>query len=420
MLLFFPGIESDYENRPLSRFPEKLSTDFPKQLEEYYSDNFGLRATYVSLHSYLIQKIFNDSPDPKVISGKDGWLFLEEAASDFMKTNTFDDHQVHRIYRTLKQMSEYLETIGTKFYFTIAPNKNTIYGEYMPDRYVTKEKPSNLRLVSSYLNEKDFEYIDLSYVLTEDKNNTTTYHKKDTHWNNHGAFIAYRKILTDMNLSGTGLTEPSYVVKKDYMGDLQRMLTPAIRINDHQMYFDIQKNYSYTTRFRSFDDILIGTKNSSARGSIIMYRDSFANALIPFISNSFASATYSRQLPYEIDMIGEDPVDFALLEIAERNLSYLLSYPPYFPAIAIPGASNDDYILFSDISDVTIREKNGWSIVNGQIMPDNVMEVYVSVLENNMTVFYEAYTYEKTDEEGLFFQVMLKGTDGLEIYRPVE
>ena len=59
-----------------------------------------------------------------------------------------------------------------------------------------------------------------------------------------------------------------------------------------------------------------------------MFRDSFGNALYPFMAEDFREATITRQMPYPLAQVQAG--DTVVVEIVERNLANLLKYPPDF------------------------------------------------------------------------------------------
>ena len=324
VMTVFPDLIKNYENRAVSRFPDEIDLDFATKFQEYFSDNFGLRSVYVSLNSILDQTLLNDSPNSKVIQGKNGWLYFDKTINDYMRSNNLTEDEIHKIYVDLKQTSDYLQSKGITFLFTIAPNKNSIYPENMPLRFTPNSNKSNLQLLSDYFNKMDFQYIDLYRVLMEEKDDQQLYHKKDTHWNNYGAYLVYYEILSNLGVKVKEVGSLSYQKREDYFGDLQKMLTPAFKIYDQQIYFDIDSTYTYKNKLKSFEDMLIETNKSDSNGTIVMFRDSFANALIPYISNSFNKAVYLRAFPYDLSKIEEYAPDYVIIEIAERNIPDLI------------------------------------------------------------------------------------------------
>ena len=65
-----------------------------------------------------------------------------------------------------------------------------------------------------------------------------------------------------------------------------------------------------------------------------MFRDSFGNTLYADMAESFATACFSRSMPLRLDLLASDPAETVVVELVERNLSWLATRPPVMPAPA--------------------------------------------------------------------------------------
>ena len=68
------------------------------------------------------------------------------------------------------------------------------------------------------------------------------------------------------------------------------------------------------------------TSENAANGRLILCRDSFGNALHPFLAADFREAVITRQMPYPLEQVQAG--DTVIVEIVERNLANILKYPP--------------------------------------------------------------------------------------------
>ena len=94
------------------------------------------------------------------------------------------------------------------------------------------------------------------------------------------------------------------------------------------------------------DSIAIRTSGEGS-GVLLAFRDSFGNALYPYLADSFAEARFSRATAYPLNQASEMGADFVLIELVERNLAYLLENVPVMPAPAraLPSHGEADGIL---------------------------------------------------------------------------
>jgi hypothetical protein len=378
--LMAAGVQSvNRENRSLAQMPALLddgkpNLGFPKQFESYFSDNFGLRQGYVTAWNALNTYGLGTSPDTSVIAGRDGWLFYGDEAHDYLGRNVLSDADVFRIRRTLELEQEYLSSKGIAFVFTVAPNKSTLYGQYMPARYEKSAGPSNLSELALSLASSGVTYADLYSALQPFTNGTQLYLKKDSHWNNLGALIGYRAIMDAANRAGLGVSydlysNASYKLQQNWDGDLEAMLLPAFNDKDWQAAFNIGQNFKYAQRPRSMEDMRIATSSNANTKRLLMFRDSFANALIPLLSNNFGYACYMRAVPYDFTALEQEKPEVVIEEIVERNIPNLLQTAPVMPAPQ--RALNTENAVPTDAgTDIEVSDQGTMLKINGWISPE--------------------------------------------------
>ena len=167
-------------------------------------------------------------------------------------------------------MQETLNEKGVQFLFTVAPNKNSLYGENMP-------------------------YYD-SLKVSSDKN-----------------LVNLQKYLRQEQVS---------------YGDLYEMLYPLAMTPEEEVYYDRQTTFAYVGEVVSNFDPKITTVNPVKEGSLVMFRDSFGNALLPFMADAYSSAYFSRGVPYQMSEVDEKNADTVIVERAERFLPEMAQLPP--------------------------------------------------------------------------------------------
>lgn len=378
------------EKRALAEMPglvdkDGLNTAFTKEFDDYYTENFAFRPDLITMHAALESTVFNRSVSDQVIIGKDGWLFFTPTLSDFTKTDVLTDNEIYRIVRTLEIQQTALEQRGIGFVFTVAPNKASIYGEYMPDRYIAVGEKNNNELLYEALAETDISYVNLNEKLRGGKGQL--YHKLDTHWNNTGAMVAYNALMEAVkslysDFEYTRLPQEPWRVEKTWEGDLSGMLYPSAGMLDEQHVYDVQQNYSSARPIRSMEDMKILVTCETGSLDALMFRDSFANALIPLMSNEFASITYSRATPYDYSLLHDD-TDVVILEIVERNLPNILLDAPVIcaPLVQLNADAAYGYLVEGALN---VRYKDEYILVSGMALPpdyrpDADYDVYLSV-----------------------------------------
>lgn len=348
-----PFVKSDSaEKRELSEFPSvttadgRLNFDFFDEFDTWFSEHFAFRQQFVNADSRVKSTLMGTSPDSDVIVGRDGWLYYGDTANDFLNINTLSKREISNIVHNLRMIDNYCKTSGAEFLFFSAPNKNSIYPENMPFNYVPSDNADNYELLSVELAEDDF-WLDMKSALLSADSSVPLYHRTDTHWNNLGAYVGHSAIMAKLGkeICSAGT---NWYTKNDRQGDLAQMLYPIEKAKDTQIYNDYEYEYTYQGRFRGLDDITINTTNENAVGELLMFRDSYGEAILPYMAECFNNAEFSRVVPYRLNDIENKTV---ILEIVERNLGNLQKYAPVMTA------------PIADISDITAEIYNGDDVV---------------------------------------------------------
>ena len=312
--------------RPGGGFNDEVLTE----LSDYTAQRFGLRQELVTLYARLNAAVFSESATDSVILGKDGWLFYADTLADYEGASALSDRSLWSAARTLFLIQEYASTQGAEFLFVMAPNKNTLYPAYMPDRFPRAQEPGNWERLQAQLQQQGVAYVDLTEVFGQLP--SPAYYKTDSHWTPYGSAVAHDAILAALGRSSdlSGETFTSAV----HTGDLYAMLYPASEGGETAPVLARERTFSHVGAFRSPEDMTIRTESGSGQGSLLMFRDSFGNTLYADMAESFATACFSRSMPLRLDLLASDPAETVVVELVERNLSWLATRPPVMPAPA--------------------------------------------------------------------------------------
>ncbi len=335
--VFLPASDTDAEGRELAPFPSVLTEGKPNlafftELDTYITEHFTARQSLIRLNGCLKETLFRTGTD-QVIVGRDGFLFYAETAPDFTGESLLSQQEIDEIADAVAALSDYAAEHGAKLLFTIAPNKNTVCGDKMPWAYRPYEGTSNTDALYAALDARDVLYADLRHHLSAAAENNSVYHKRDTHWNGRGALVAYRAILAAAGMTDTVFAGCSFVEVPGFPGDLDEMLYPGAGRTETDYLPDVPTEdlFIYTSAYTSPMDMSITTRGGEV-GRILMFRDSFGSALIPYFSASAAEVRYERATPYRIDILETFNADLVIIEIAERNIGTLTD-----AAARIPG-----------------------------------------------------------------------------------
>ena len=389
-------------------------TAFTEKADEYIAQNFGFRNRLVYAGNMLKKSLFKTSGQSDVIVGEDGWLFYSRALEDFLGTSVLDEVSLDRSCAVVLMMQEYVEREGGDFFFVSAPNKMSVYGEYMPYYYMEGSGQGNYELLYGRLLDAGVHTVQLKNILTLEKlGGVQLYHKLDSHWNNYGAAVAYEAVADALTAvygsSYEGYTSYSglpYELRESFSGDLQSMLLPGSKKKDVQAEFAVQESFEYTSRFRGEDDLVISTSNAAApvEKSVTLFRDSFGNALYWFFANEYSSLNAKREIPYNIYQAASGS-GLVVVELVERNLKNLLSYTPVVPSLRL----SESYFEGS----VSCREEEAEAVVSITTTSDGLLQISGScaALAEYAYIYMEAEVMEADCANTAVYQV-LPGENG--------
>lgn len=368
----------------------KLNTSWLSDAADWINDHFYLRQELISLNNWLKANVLATSGTDDVLLGEDGWLFYGSTLDDYTGQNSMTQRELCSAASNIALMAEFAENQGREFAFMIAPNKNSLYPEYMKDYGVVSDVHDAHRL-QQLLEEMGVSYIDLFAALGEADETAIAplYFAHDSHWNDMGAALAADVINARFGKESSYYQSTNFSYPIRYTGDLYEMVYPAFAdTEDSWFYSGASLEYEFTSKATQPDSITLLT-GSEETGSLLVYRDSFGNLLYPFLADSYGSVRFSRATSYDLTLEGEH----VLIELVERNLRYLITYVP---------------VMESPVRDITLPESasgtaqaqskpkskapEGWCLWQGELpaQPDDFASVYVACEET----VYEAFCLE--------------------------
>lgn len=272
-----------------------FNPDFLAETAAYVNGRFSFRLEGITAWAKLNAALFRTSTAENVLLGRDGWLFYAPTIHDYTGDAPMTARELYCAARTLYLLQEYAENRGGDFLFTAAPNKNTLYPEYMPAR-TRLGSVSDMDALYALLDEMGVSYLDLRDVFSQEAE--PLYFKTDSHWNAKGAALAADALLAALSresdyFSGT------VSAGNTHRGDLYEMLYPAGKELEED--FAYAPGFSFTANTDNPDRVTITTESGVGTGALLCYRDSFGRNLYPYLAESFASAEFSRRRVHRRD-----------------------------------------------------------------------------------------------------------------------
>lgn len=399
------------ENRIMSVFPDfrnengGININFMQELGTYFNDHFAFRLALVSADAEIQSNLFGVSNADSVIAGDNGWLYYASTTDDYLGKNTMTERGIKNIAHNLQLLQEYAESNGAKFIFTVPPNKNTLYGQDMP--YYLKQKVSNVKnigMLKSEMQTYNISYCDLFSLFQNQKE--VLYLKRDSHWNNKGAVLAYHAMLDQAGIRHDDYKGVRAIRTKTEYGDLGRMLYPVGAEPDWNYYYEKEHAFSYVTDTESVEDAWIETENRQGTGKLLMFRDSFGNTLLPLMADTFSEGYFSKGVPQNVaGYMNSYHPDVVILEKVERNIKELTTDPPLVEGAVIDlGKAIETTDSETSIEIKECENNSSYLEVSGnldQSLCSKNTEIYIMVSGRKKQDFYKAlYVSDQASDYG--------------------
>lgn len=392
----FAGGDESAEKRELAPVPTLTKDDGSVNLNvlsdagSYLGDHFAFRNELVEANASLRQRLFMTSAVSDVIVGYDGWLYYEGELNDYWRKETLTDTGIENAATNLSLIQESLLAHGKRFVLAIAPNKSTLFPDGMPYYYVRGEGPSIYERLYARLAELKVNAVDLRAELEGSRD---TYFLRDSHWNEEGSLVAYGAIR-----GGLGYPEARDWGTADdilvHTGDLDAMLHPLTAEPEALPHRTTLDAYAIANDAQGVEDAYVVT---AAAGNpdgqtLLMYRDSFANNLLPAFASTYRSAVFTKNVPYNL---GDEQVGFAqdvVIERAERHIASFATDPPYMyaPERTIVSDGREE----GSVAVMRVRDADPYIVIEGSLDRDlkKGERVYVEVAGDAGEVqAYEAF-----------------------------
>lgn len=351
------------ENRELAKTPKirfslKGLRNYMKQLNMYINDHYGFRNFIIRVNCMIHVNLLHTSPTRDVVLGREGWLYWDNNnygnnLKDFYGESNFSEAHLDNIIENIIKIDRFCEERGILFKIVLAPNKHTIYPEFLPLNIKNRQGASTrLDQVKNYLirNKLESVLIDLRPTLVFSKNMEfhPLYYLTDTHWNQLGAFIAYTEIVKNLRLRYPQiriLDIKNYrVVTKENngLGDLAGFISMSGLLKDMEIVLEPQTPDLAKKIDSGIELGWISIKRYHIEKcnypKLLMFGDSFLKYLLPYLSESFSDSLYLWPYVIDFSIIKKENPQIVILELAERNLQFL-SNPLPMPFEKIQGKS---------------------------------------------------------------------------------
>ena len=291
---------------------------------------------------------------PRALLGREGWLFLAGDRNDTLEQltgeRTLSDEDVAAHLEVLASRRERLAALGVASLLALAPMKERVYRELLPEGLTLREelRPATL-LVRALREEREEWLLDLLPVLTEARVHGEVYNRTDHHWNSRGAFLAARAMLTRAQRQVPGvaplpMAAARFLADPLFGGDLAEK--PKVRILDGLLVPQPDHDRDWSEEVARIDRRHLRAREttpeqhlhrSPTRAPAVYERpdapnlprclvvgDSFCLELLPWLAESFSRLAFVWLPDPPLDLVELERPDLLLHVKSER---FLLARP---------------------------------------------------------------------------------------------
>lgn len=331
-----------HEDETLSKL--EIFDEYIDTVDSFWYDQIYEKKNLNALHSMYTYYTLREIPDEQVVAGKEDWLFyVEKVDSDSIAEYEGTDRY------TEAEMQEFLvaalanqNRMGEREIQTavlVAPNKENVYAEYMPDRYI-HNPVSNTDLLVECLQKQGVCVLSPKEELCKLRSEKQLYYTYDSHWNQLGAYVGAKQLLDFWGIPMDNLLEreiTSYALNENYhegaWSDLAHMAGLNYVFEDEIEYevqgtIQIDWNQYAVEQFSKQVSHYTNEKALLAK-KIFLIGDSFRTAMIPALSEVFQEVYVIHRSDYTPEMLETVSPDYVVVEYVERYVGQMKDFYLY-------------------------------------------------------------------------------------------
>ncbi len=311
---------SDTENRSLRTLPKLslasfLSGDYAAQLDEYFADQFPCREPFVTLKAEA-ELSCGKGENGGILIGSNGQLakcLFEMRMSDGTTLSDTDRHDPEHLRASAEGINRVAEALEVPFAAWITGRTlDVTISDFL---YPTSQSDALIRDFRGAINEG----VNCPDLVTRfralHRSGERVYYRTDHHWTTRGAYLAYRDLLSSWGMEEELIAE-DFFEKTEIPGFLGTFHAAAGWSGIHSETLELWRGEDedaytvvadgrlltegfYTTRYLAEKDkyaafldgthdlVTVTRKDAAPRPHLLIIKDSFANAMIPFLARHF-------------------------------------------------------------------------------------------------------------------------------------
>lgn len=329
---------------------------FSQRFERYFDRHLGFRERMVRWNNAVTVLWLNTDPTTRIRNqedeeevaawlnpgsvkmGSDGWMFYLEqfSAKSFRGLDPMKSRELQLWRLHFENRRTQFAARGIDYVLVIVPEKQSVLLDLLPSILKGPVGPSRTDQIMELLaRQTAVDLLDLRERMRDlaAESHYPVYHRTGTHWNELGAFLAYRELLIHLQKSYPAL-EPWPLERFDvrYRWGESRGLPAILRIHDlvEDEYVDLvpivprvardagsEGRRFFATRFPKQGNWTNGyARRRTGRKNLpraVFLHDSFlANYMEPFLSEHFEEVTYHWRSDLPLEKVAAEAPDIVI------------------------------------------------------------------------------------------------------------
>lgn len=273
----------------------------------------------------------------QVLYGDGNWLFYKSQTDgnpidDFEGTNRYTSEEMEEILSAALYTQKKLENRGIKFAIIVAPNKENVYSKYMPDTY-THADISSSDILINYLDENGVNMVNPKTELLNNCTDYQLYYSYDTHWNQLGAYIGVRNVLSSWKIDMPELSERDILSENLYgnyhycgADDLAKMVGLREAVFNDEIEYEVDGTglmewVEFEEEQKSGKVSHYLNPEAEVNSSILLVGDSFRASMVAALREKFYDVYVVDRPYYTADLLDTINPEYVISEYVERYLS---------------------------------------------------------------------------------------------------
>jgi hypothetical protein len=346
------------EQREMAQRPALPTTresvqEYPRRADAYLRDHFGFRNGLLRLHNRVATAWLKRRPSEtvEVTAGREGWLYYTgaDAIRSIEGRSLLRDDGIRAWEDAIRDRGRWLSARGIPYLVVFSPEKGSIYPEHLPEWMRPSTHGTRLdQVVAALQGIEGAGVLDLRPALLAAKQRfpRPIYYATDTHWNALGVHVAYGEIVGRLGqwfpqVSPAPLSSFELTWSTRAGGDLARLLGLEHRYTElapkltprtprQARHVDLGGYGAARPEAATHPPIVTAREQADIPAAVI-FRDSFATDLIPFLAEHFGRAVFLWTYDFDWEAIDRERPSVVIQEYAERFLYTLAPENP--PAV---------------------------------------------------------------------------------------